>query len=496
MLAHHTLFMKKVILLQILAFYCLATMAQNTNVTFEFGPVKQYSSKINISYFEPFGNDGTSTFGVIGGIKKSQIANVGKDLTISTFERFVLEQEHMKQEHEQFLYLNGKIYYFVSFKNKKTDKVHLVYQEINKTTLKPEAEVKQLISVDYSRVKKYNNTQFFFELSPDSSKLLVSHRIVKNNATFSDYGFDVFDNTLQYLWSFGNASQLVANAKILRQSWAISNSGEAYVLSKQQEDGKDAYSFTLLKIEKMGAGQKAYPLLVKDHFIRTMGIACNNNNEVVCAGAYSDFGNRKLVGACSFILENKPDATLKIHEALSEKKFAADEIEDHNYVPAEVVFDGAGNFMFTAEQQKTVFVREESPTSINGYYKFYNENIYFAGFLADGTVAWQNKITKKQETNEALKSWASYKAFVMNDKFYIFYNIMPGTWSNFVKMKEITTVLLSYDLNGKETFEKFTGFQESNSVAMSRHAIKLDNKTMLVCANNFATYSFVKMVFP
>ena len=124
---------------------------------------------------------------------------------------------------------------FSSFNDQNKKKQVLLVQTLNKETLIPNSDVRQVSVIDYKDVWDFDAEDFTFTTSLDDSKLLIYHSLPTSSGKPETYRISVFDTKVQLLWS--NDITLEYSNKLFRiDDLSVSNNGEVFVLGLHFKD--------------------------------------------------------------------------------------------------------------------------------------------------------------------------------------------------------------------------------------------------------------------
>ena len=138
-----------------------------------------------------------------------------------------LKYKNKSMDFEQAFSLGGKLYLFSSFANQKDQKKYLFGQEVRATSLTPEKKLSYLDEMSFTLLNDYAGFQF--DISPDSSLLLVYHAIPGKKEEPAKYSLLVVDKELNKLWS----TQYTLQGKLKDhyiENIKLDNNGNAFLL--------------------------------------------------------------------------------------------------------------------------------------------------------------------------------------------------------------------------------------------------------------------------
>ena len=534
--------MKKFLCSLIIASLCLTGFAQTPSVNFKMGPVKKIGMSNMFTYTEPVGKTDNKFYGILIptaslmtnaiGNKKYSLFSLGQDLSTVKYEIIQDEQDKMSTDYEFLLEIKGTLYLFVSFQNQKIKKTILLAKPVNKRTLLPEGKLKPVTEVDYSQANKYKTTRFSYEFSADSSKIMIYHGLSDKDGMLLG-GFDLLDENLKTIWN-DDAPLPIKDRKVYElEHFAVSNSGDIHILCKIYDSKKKfnhstkskfkwidkseiqesgVYDYTLFSIKNKGKDRVEHPLEIKDKFIRTLAIGCNDKNEALCAGLYCNKQSLCVTGCCSFILADKAGADLIAHHAAFDVNMIAkgldkddaadlkddiksgDEFEAYNYEAEPIILGSSGNFWFAGEQQKKFIKSNSNGKQITTTWEYIQEGLYLVCFKPDGSISWQNKLAKFEHTADLWFIFGSYKLHMQNDNLFVLYNNFPRT-SGIKNPKKAVAYVATYDKDGTETIKKLADIKQSAVTLIPKYAGYFDEKTMVVLGFHNRKYRFMTLSF-
>jgi len=198
----------------------------------------------------------------------------------------------------------------------------------------------------------------------------------------------------------------------------IDDTGNVYLLGQTYQVGLFNFQldqknqFVIIGYTNKGNDVDKYYIKLTGKFIRELLMESGNDNNLFCAGLYSERARYGVSGAICFTVDNNikkitgqnfvhldPEADKNILMPGDESKQI---LVSHkaNYLKVRK----NGNFIFTVEQQ------------LNQNYDNFNEILLFC-FRPNGTVAWRQTINKKQTYNDLEDdNFCSYALFAPLDE--------------------------------------------------------------------------------
>ncbi|RYD78999.1 MAG: hypothetical protein EOP53_10285 [Sphingobacteriales bacterium] len=336
---------------------------------------------------------------------------------------------------EDILLVNGQLVLFTSVFNKKENKSYAIASKISNQGI-VESDVK-LVDESSKGQRMFNNDDFKFVLSVDSSKVLVFHEESQKYSVKENYrfGLTIIDKNLDIKWKKAATIPFI-HYDAHFEDFIISKDNKIHILLRLSEgdlfekDVKPTTKYYILSYTQTEEELKMYSIF-QDKFVSSLAFISDKNNNIICAGLFSYKHN--LYAAGSFYL--KINTSANTVETKTIKDFSAEVLEKcksdiktskikneiKNYGVRKLILHDDGSITLIGEEFYDTYwnrVGEGPPY----YYKntLSYKNILFAGFKPDGELNWVTCIKKLQVAS--LKSGASLATGVYNDKIFLFYN--------------------------------------------------------------------------
>tara|TARA_R100000750_G_scaffold4846_1_gene3733 strand:- start:155594 stop:157264 length:1671 start_codon:yes stop_codon:yes gene_type:complete len=345
---------------------------------------------------------------------------------------------------EKILKIKDRIFIFYSLREGEHNnyKESLHYREIDPKTCSFKGEGALLFKTDFevtsvyeSGYSSYNN--FEIKLSVDSELLAVSYKIDKLKKESAIYCYKVFDTgfnlkwgkdiTMPYEVEYLQGIDFAINKQgdIFSAFYVYGNKNKYFTNSKLQKD----FDIEIYKIEASSDKPYKYKINIDSNYVANSVKFVQTEEGVKSVGLSSFVAyNNRFFGPSSVFIFNPQDSTSEIknhvisdsiiylnekastianHEAIKrrygEGKYKS-YVSDLGIERVQVLEDGS--ILLVAEQSRTVNRSAVVPTGLLVpsllYIPNFNmmfESAYFTKINKDGSVAWINKLVKKQETD-------------------------------------------------------------------------------------------------
>lgn len=541
--------MKKFIFLFILSFPVI-TWGQSLQdkVKVQWSPEEKKTMKSAFFDIQPVGYDNKGFYGlnipyseVIEGAiltnDKYTISRLSPDLTQMTSEPLDLKEEGKEKRFEFVLWLNNRIYVFTSFQNQKLRKTFLFAQTIDKNSLKVNNDLLPIAEVDYNKFDKYKYANFGYSFSPDSSMLLVNYSLLDKNDMTLNMGITVLDKKLTKVWEYSGDLTGKNTGIFSFKQYAVSNSGDVYILGQVFENMKaysnnmlykkvvplpffsdrrlviqPNYKYNVVCLWEKGKTIKDFDLKQQGIFVRDIVIAPSGKNELICTGLYSRENTMSAMGSCFFKLDKKnqsvilanntPFETDILTKGMSQKEISkfrknltsGKEFEKVVYYLKPVQFRGDNEFWFMAEQVDHQRIARRSGNTITINHIYINQDVYVAKYQTNGKLQWTQKVNKEQYTANEGYVISSFKPVPTGNSLNLIYSEMSKKDYGFFKLKRSGSYICRLDENGKEDKLKFADTEETGVALRPANAGYFSPSSMVILGQEGERkFKFVKL---
>lgn len=370
----------------------------------------------------------------------------------------------------------GKLYLLTYFYNKKLEKTFLFAQRINTSSFTLGADIVKIAEWDGDNAAKED--VFNYQVSRDSSKLVVYARTTRQSKERDELGFDVYDQNMQNIW--GRFAVLpYPIGKYEMGEVQVDNIGNVYLLGKVYDNNKAAnnlfsksgYQYSLLVVSQHEDKAKAHSIGLENKFITNLAFRIADNQDIIMAGFYSEKTTFSAKGSCYFrinpntqkieqqsiknfdldlVTANLSARNKERAKAAAEKKDTKNEAELRDYNLEKLILRSDGGAILIAEQY---FIEEQisnpnyamNPWMIGGGmmrfydpwgYRYNNMNsrrdyiyhyndILVVNIAPDGAIEWAARVPKHQITSNDQGRYSSFTSAHVDDKLYFIYNDNP-----------------------------------------------------------------------
>ncbi len=397
---------------------------------------------------------------------------------------------------EELVELAGENYMFFSSWDRPSKLERLMYYpikfdecNIGKEKLLIKSDIKLLANPtekENAPLFNFSEKRFNLDKSNDGSKLLVEYRLIrehKNDAVNRDrIGLQVFDSGLNLIWEKLVKMPYVEQAM---DFWdvAVDSDGNAYVLIKAFNElvglkkGPNKlthpFNYEILKYSKDSNEPQIFKVEFDESIqIKEFQFLEGHNNEMICAGFYSEKNKTDIKGLAFFKLAKGADKiSMKSYEIPMDlllkfktekeqgKAIKKDETGVHKLKLTDFVVEEDGKLLLVAEKQ---FESQNSVSSKSIYTytsKSYKE-VYITLIDSDGELLWIKRLQKSQSSGpHGGKGSMGQKLLKLGDEYCIFYidhidNIDVGideapAHCNFGKMEIADLTLMAFAVNAE-----------------------------------------------
>ena len=406
-----------------------------------------------------------------------------------------LKQNKKELDFESALKLKDQMFVFSSFQNKKEKKHYLFVQNFDPNTVELVDNIKPVAELNYSEFSKFDYASFWFNVSPDSSKILIYYSLKNNKSEILRSGFKVYGNDFKLIWGKEDATARFSKGIFEFYLVKVDNEGGVYVTGKHYADksnyydearfsdrgffSKDIYftdrpnyTFEMNKYMQYLPEAINYSVAIPGKFIRSMNFSASDGNSITCFGVYAAPGRISVEGSFCFDIAMDSKQTSQLvtsdfgNDLLSHgldqnelKRFRRSidnkqEWDPYDYLLSELKTKQNGERYFIAEQflpgYKKVTSMEGTRRVVTYTNIYLNNDLFLVSLNSDNQVRRTDKITKRQywlNTNQ----FNSYASVEKNNNLYFLYNTFASKDGMFSSVEIGDSYITRVKENGDQT---------------------------------------------
>lgn len=469
-----------------------------------------------------------------------------RDMKMQKTEELELKYKGKQRDFEQVLFLDKKLYLLTSFNNAVKKRNYMFKQEINSRTLAPSKDL-DMIAETESRNKEVKGN-FGFNLSKDSTTLLIYTELPYVRKQPERFGFHVFDRDFNPIWTKDIELPYPDN-QFTVEEYRVDNKGNVFLLGVLYQDeakwrrrGSPTYRYIILAYTENGTKSRQYQIDLDGKFITDMTFRIADDGQLVCSGFYSERGTYSIKGIYYFRLDpvthqfnnrnHKPFDFEFLTEHLSDKNKerarSAELANDRRRAPElfdysldELVLRSDGGAVLVAEQ---FFIYQETTRDYPyyggypyyGYYPYsyyrpyYQTNYYYnyndiivVNIKPTGEIEWSSRIPKLQETRNEGGYFSSYAMAIGADRFYFVFNDNARNYDPTRKTNrmynyngtESVIVLAEVSKEGKVSAVPLATNRDAGVITRPKICKQIGRREMVIFGERSSTFRFASLKF-
>lgn len=472
----------------------------------------------------------------IGSNRNYSIGMYDKDNRLIKKSEIVLGTKDKELEFEGLLKLRGKMVVFSSFRNMKDKKHYLFTQSLNSKTLELNKDTRLAGELDFSNFNKFYNTAFTFEVSPDSSKVMLFYTLLDKKGVTLGTGIYVFSEDMNLMWKKVNIASRFPAGFMEYKQFRLDNDGNVYLLGMHYANrdnyfddanfrgkgffSKDTYftdrpNYTceLIRFSENDEKDKSITLKLDGKFIRSMNFKPSGGNNVLCTGMYSGAGKISVEGSYVFNynfstkkIENL--STMELGQELISKGFEPEELnrfrrgisnkqewDPYDYQISDLKTRQNGDKYFIAEQ---VIRGVKEIRNNKDYYAqtiYVNSDLYVVSLGADNHIKKIDKISKRQYSlNFDFNN--SYSCFEANNNLYFVFNLLKAKDKLFTDFEIGDAIIARLGADGNQERKILRKYDKGDElIPVFRHAVYMPESSLeySLITLNFKDYQFQRL---
>jgi len=469
-----------------------------------------------------------------------------RDMKLKKSQELDLKYKGKQRDFEEVIYLGGQLYLMTSFNNTAKKRNYLFKQQISTRSLEASKNLDMIADTE-ARNKEVEGS-FGFQISKDSTKLLVYNDLPYEKKQPERFGFHVFDQNFKLVWEKNIILPYPGN-QFTVEEYRVDDQGNVYLLGVLYEDeaklrrrGTPTYKYVILAYSQNGEMAEEYRIDLPDKFITDLTFRVAGDGMLTCSGFYSEKGTYSIKGTYFFRLD---PVTKEFHnrnfkafdfdfltEFMSEKNKAkakaAEEKNDRSRAPElydysldELILRSDGGAVLVAEQ---FYVEQETyrdyPYSYYPYYGYYNpfyysrnnyqtdyyynyNDIIVVNIRPTGEIEWTARIPKQQQTRNDGGYYLSYAMAIVRDKLFFLFNDNARNYSPNRKENrfyhyngsESVIVLAEIDKSGEVKAYPLASNREAGVITRPKMCKQIGRNEMAVFGEQGRGYRFGSLKF-
>lgn len=272
--------------------------------------------------------------------------------------------------------------------------------------------------------------------------------------------------------------------------------------------------------------QDEHTISLEDKFITDIKVEVQDNQNIVCAGFYSEKGTFSIKGSYYMVLDAETKDVIKksthefgidfITQNLTErqekkkKKKAkkGKKIELYEYDLDKIIPRKDGGTYLIAEQYfmrvvTTTYTDSKGNTSTRTTYHYHYNDIIVISISAEGDIEWTEKIAKRQHTTNDSGYFSSYSMAEVEDKLYFIFNDNPKNMFlkkgekiyNYNKSKKSIVTIVEMNKDGKQTRELLFTKDDTDVRVRTKVSEQMSENEFILFGQRRKMNQFFKLTF-
>jgi len=376
---------------------------------------------------------------------KIYMERYSRDLKLLHSEEIVLKLENKDVTLEEVLFLNNQLYLLTSFANQSHQKVYLFLQKLSSKQMRTTGTAKKIVEGPLTR--NTTGRTFDFQLSADSSRLLVYHQIPTAAKEQERFALHVFDDQMELQWE-REVTVPYPDEQLAIREYRVDEEGRVYLLGAVFEPGtrnrRLPARYLVLEYQPGDLAPMEWKIELEDKFITDLTFRIAKNGDLICSGFYSERNAESAKGTCYFRLNSETRQILTQTWQPFDFELRAEELSDRGrqraldaelegnerrspellrYNLDELVLRTDGGALLVAEQ---FYVQERYNRFWDGTlqvtYFFYYNDLIVVNIQPSGAIEWAVRIPKLQVSVDDGGYFSSYAMATVRDRLYFLYN--------------------------------------------------------------------------
>ncbi len=418
--------------------------------------------------------------------------------------------------HKVFL-IDGKLYAFLNFLDKKNDEVSLLA-----TTLTKDGKLDNaMIELGKLEVKSRRSSGTFdVDTSSGSGgkTFLVFESPAYEKTENEKFNFLVYD------LNFKLKQKIVLTLPYLDKDFSVKDyildaKGNIHLLasvelkSEEKERGKSNYEYRVLSYFTANDELKEYQIDMKQDYLSEIKMKVNTSGDLLLSGFYSDKGMYGMKGVFfvkigvaqqKVVKQTVTEFSKDFLELFMSERRAEKGKELTNYYVDKIVPKEDGGIIMVSEYYRyyqTCFTDQNGNTRCTNHYNY--DDIVVVNFDPEGKVIWWTKVPKRQHTVNDGGYMSGYAMAVAGDKLFFIFNdnvanleiTDPLKYKNMSTPKKAVTTLVTLSEKGEMTRSVLFNTKENKCIMRPKFHLQSSESELIMYADRWSSYMLARIKF-
>ena len=417
-------------------------------------------------------------------------------------------------------FVDGHILAFATYYDRTRD-VNLAFAEIlddRATVIQSWKEVARIPAE-----KRSNTGSFYFQLSQDSSNVLIICNPPYDQYADEKFTLQLLDGQLHLLWK--NEINLPYKDKFFSlNNFIVNDSGNVYmlatiskdraVMTRKERRTTPTYYHTVLMYNSANQELNEYEVKLDPKFISDIILAVTPQGDILCSGFYSNKSSNAITGTFyrkidhitkKTVCEGTMDFPDEFLTQFMSSKRAAKNPELYDYNLRYLVQREDGGAILVAEQYYEYVVCSSDPRTgaqTCTYYYYYND-IIVVNVSPQGKIDWANKIPKLQVSRNDGGYFLSFAFAVSGNSLYFMFNDNPKNLSTtegkaykyMSNIKRSVAALVTMDMKGNQVRQLMFRNQDLKTYLRPKLFLQVNEQRMFLYGQRRSTFKLAQVKF-
>lgn len=488
--------------------------AQNVEVT--FGPVLKDPSKTYLN--EMLGQSGDEIYftryerGRRGGM---YIEIYDSKMNLKSSNPIIKPNEELT--YQAVFLIDGKLYAFLNFLDKKNDEVSLLA-----TTLTKDGKLdNSMVELGKLEVKSRRSAGFFdvdTSSGTGGKTFLIFESPIYEKTENEKFNFSVYD------LNFKLKQKIVLTLPYLDKEFSVKDyvldsKGNIHLLSsvelksEEKERGKSKYEYRVLSYFTANDELKEYEINMGEDYLSEIKMKVNTAGDLLLSGFYSDKGINGMKGVFFVKIGVKEQKVVKKTVTEFSKDFlqlfmnerrAEKGKELSSYYVDKIIPKEDGGIIMVSEYYRyyqSCYTDANGNTRCTDHYNY--DDIVVVNFGSEGNVIWWTKVPKRQHTVNDGGYMSGYAMAVAGDKLFFIFNDHPANlevtdplkYKNMSSPKKAVTTLVTLSEKGEMTRSVLFNTKENKCIMRPKFHLQSSASELIMYADKGSSYMLSRIKF-
>ena len=465
--------------------------------------------------------------GIFGSNQAFSLEHYDFDFKLINFNEVELLQKARRGSLQEIVQFHGELYMLNAYRDKQAKRNSLFVESIDRNSLKKNKDLTRIAEINYQGYSNFNSGSFSYELSRDSSTMLVFYSLPFDPRVEEAFGLHVFGENLEEIWKKEIKLPYESNLYDLID-FQVDEQGNVFILGRvfkqnrrERKGGEPNYIYEITAYFNNGRAREKYQINIKGKFLSDMKMTTDIEGKLLCAGFYGAEKSKEIIG--SYFLKIDPETKAIVaknfdefgiefitqnmmkskQKRLAKRAEKGKNVDLFSYKLDDIIIRRDGGAFLIGEQ----YYVEESNSQQNNIgqrsFRYVYNDIIVINKNLDGTIKWTQKIAKRQSSIDDFGYYSSYSLLHRGEQLFFVFNDNAknlgyngtGRVVSFSNRSNAIVTMVELRPSGKQIRQALYDMREARMISRPKVSEQISPNMMILFGEYGRNERFVRLRF-